>query len=357
MLGTCRLNTTARGLESGVCKLFFNDVYHVPLSPTHRFPMEKYHGVRHRLQKMLPQRMATFEVSPCATEEDLVTTHEHEYVRRFLAGEFTDRENRVVGFPWSPESVARALSSVGGTVAATHAVCRGDCAVAGHIAGGTHHAFADHGEGFCVFSDIAVAANVALRDYPRDIRNILIVDLDVHQGNGNAVIFQNDSRVYTFSMHCRQNYFSQQQVSDMDVEVEAGTGDDAYCALLEEHLRLIMRRVQPDLVFYQSGVDVSATDRLGKLKLTTSGLRRRNELVYDTVFQYQQRFEEWRGKRTRLKKPMLVVVMGGGYPKDLDPASDSFRAVVEHHADVYVGVVRIYQGTCLRVMAHTLLQC
>ena len=101
-----------------------------------------------------------------------------------------------------------------------------------------------------------------------------------------------------------------------------------------------MRRVQPDLVFYQSGVDVSATDRLGKLKLTTSGLRRRNELVYDTVFQYQQRFEEWRGKRTRLKKPMLVVVMGGGYPKDLDPASDSFRAVVEHHADVYVGAVQ-----------------
>ena len=232
------------------CQLFYNDVYEVPLPPTHRFPMEKYYHVRKRLQQILtPAGLASFSVSPLVSEADLTLTHDEEYVRRFLEGEFTARENRVVGFPWSPESVARALSSVGGTVSATHAVCGGGGShVAGHIAGGTHHAFRDRGEGFCVFSDIAVAANVALRDYPDVVRRILIVDLDVHQGNGNAVLFRDDPRVFTFSAHCRGNYFSEKRASDWDVELEPGCGDDDYAAMLDETLGPLLAQTRPDLV-------------------------------------------------------------------------------------------------------------
>lgn len=207
--------------------------------------MEKYRLVRELLQ----QRHATdpgvvFEVSPIATLEELATTHDREYVRRYLDNEFTPRENRVVGFPWSTQSVNRSLSSVGGTVAAARAACarlkpttsysRSGMStgptVVGHVAGGTHHAFAAHGEGFCVFSDIAVAANVCLQEHGDWLQRVLIIDLDVHQGNGNAVLFQRDPRVFTFSMQCRENLFSTEQYSDEDVYVSEGTGDDDYLA-------------------------------------------------------------------------------------------------------------------------------
>ncbi len=328
--------TTTTASSRPPCKLWYNDVYEVPLPPTHRFPMEKYSHVRRRLQQILtPAQLATFHVSPLASEADLTTTHTADYVARFLSNEFTARENRVVGFPWSPESVDRALSSVGGTVAATHAVCRGETPVAGHIAGGTHHAFADRGEGFCVFSDIAVAANVALRDYPQLVQKVLIVDLDVHQGNGNAVLFEDDPRVFTFSVHCTQNFFSKERVSDLDVELPKGSGDDDYVALLRKHLKPLLEHTQPDLVYYQSGVDVSRDDRLGHLELTADGVRRRNELVYDAVLNLNAD-----GSSTSKKPPLLVVCMGGGYPKDLNPESSSFKAVVEHHAQVYVGAAQ-----------------
>ena len=164
-------------------QLFYNDIYHVDMPPGHRFPMEKYRLVRRRLQWVLgPGQLAAFSESPLASVKDLSTAHCPNYVARYVTGRFTDAENRAVGLPWSPAAAARALSSVGGTVAATHAVLRGSgCAVSGHVAGGTHHAFRDRGEGFCVFSDIAVAARVALRDYPGVVRRVLVLDLDVHQ--------------------------------------------------------------------------------------------------------------------------------------------------------------------------------
>jgi acetoin utilization deacetylase AcuC-like enzyme len=154
------------------CKLFYNDVYEVHLPQGHRFPMEKYRMVRERLQAELASSgLAEFEVSPLATLDEVLTTHEESYVRRYMAGEFTAQENRAVGFPWSEASVARSLSSVGGTIAAARAVSAPEGPlVAGHIAGGTHHAFAGHGEGFCVFSDIAVATNVILLEMGDQVR-------------------------------------------------------------------------------------------------------------------------------------------------------------------------------------------
>lgn len=167
----------------------------------------------------------------------------------------------------------------------------------GHIAGGTHHAFYNYGEGFCVFSDIAVACNLALKEYPDLVKKILIIDLDVHQGNGNAVLFRDDSRVFTFSMHCKDNYFSKKEESNVDIELEPGTRDEEYLVKLNTWLPLLFDSVQPELVFYQAGVDIYEGDRLGKLKISREGLRRRNDAVYGEVLK---------------RKVKCVVTMGGG---------------------------------------------
>ena len=313
-------------------------VYEVPLPPKHRFPMDKYRLVRQRLQRVLvPGRLATFDVSPLATQEDLNTVHCPDYVRRYMHGEFTDMENRRVGFPWSPSSVERALSSVGGTVAAMHALGRGEATVAAHVAGGTHHAFRDRGEGFCVFSDIAVAAGVAMRDYPRSIgERVLVIDLDVHQGNGNAVIFEDEPRVFTFSAHCEANYFSAVQHSDADVELREGMGDDEYMRTMEKWLPAVMRQADPTLVFYQAGVDGGTWDRLGKLKLSREGLRRRNALVMDLCAQ---------------ASVPVCVTMGGGYPRDMSHNKTSdYLAVVEAHADCYIQAAQAHAREQLAVL-------
>jgi acetoin utilization deacetylase AcuC-like enzyme len=189
--------------------------------------------------------------SPLASIDELTKTHDYNYVNRFLTGSLTDLENRRIGFPWSAAGVARTCSSVGGTIAAMRSVCSQQCSVAGHLAGGTHHAFFDRGEGFCVFSDIAVAANLALAEYASFIKSVLVIDLDVHQGNGNAALFQNTSNVFTFSVHCKGNYFSEKQRSDLDIEVNDGCGDDEYLDILSDSLPQVIGSVKPDLVFYQ----------------------------------------------------------------------------------------------------------
>jgi len=313
---------------------YYNDPYEYPLPAGHRFPMEKYRIVRERLERDITS--AEFRVSPLVSHEDLLTTHDASYVRRFLDGELSAAENRRIGFPWSVDGVRRALSSTGGTVAAARCVAealrsrqeqRNDgaskFAVAGHIAGGTHHARADAGAGFCVFSDIAVATNVLRRDFADVCRRVLIVDLDVHQGDGNAVIFADDPGVFTFSLHAADNvaWQAERVASDCDVALATGAGDDTYLRMLRAYLPLL-RRVAPDVVFYQAGVDPSEHDRLGKLNVTRRGLRRRNDLVFETC--------------RRLDVP-VVVTMGGGYPRDLDPASPAYQEIVHAHVDVYAG--------------------
>lgn len=308
-------------------KLFYNDGYEVPLPPKHRFPMGKYRIVRELLQRDPSLDNIDFQVSPLVSGTDLRTTHCAEYISRFLCNMLTPAENRAVGFPWSPGSVKRALSSVGGTVAATHAVLQDGYWAAGHVAGGTHHAFFDRGEGFCVFSDIAVAANVALRDYApssgkkRGVERVLIVDLDVHQGNGNAVLFSSERRVTTFSMHCEGNFFSEIQISDVDVALPIGCSDSEYLAALDTWLPLLFTSARPDLTYFQAGIDGLESDRLGRMSLTAAGLRARNARVMEAAAAYGS---------------PIVVTMGGGYPSDLEESSAPFQEVCAVHADVYI---------------------
>jgi len=320
----------------GPIQFYYNDVFHVDMPEGHRFPMEKYSAFRRQAQQRLYSLPSVaFHPSPLASLADLETTHDPAYIQRYLTGRVTAQEKRESGFDWNDQHVNRTLSSVGGTVAATHAVLRQDTSrtpapqVGAHLAGGTHHAFKAKMEGFCIFSDIAVAVNVALRDYPDEVRKVLIVDLDVHQGNGNAVLFQNDDRVYTFSMHCSENYFSNKQTSDHDVEVEPNTGDAGYLALLEQHLPLAFQNSNPDLVFFQAGVDPHISDRLGRLSLTRAGLQRRNLRVLQFVEAY---------------KSKCVVVAGGGYPSDSDPSSGPYGDIINAHADVYVAAAEFFGG-------------
>jgi acetoin utilization deacetylase AcuC-like enzyme len=260
-----------------------------------------------------------------ATFEELATTHSEEYIQRFLEGDQTEKEQRNVGFPWSQQGVERALSSVGGTSSAACDICdvwkaqrkQGLAPWGAHIAGGTHHAFYDRGEGFSVFSDIAVAANIILQRYPDTIQNILIVDLDVHQGNGNAVLFQDRPEVATFSIQCEGNYFSEKEKSDLDVELPIGCNDQTYLATLNHWLNRIQREKGDDfdLIFFQAGVDVLEDDRLGRMSLSQKGVQRRNELV----FQFAR----------SLNVP-LVICMGGGYPR-----TEDWTPIIEAHANVY----------------------
>ena len=310
---------------SQYASLFYNDIYEVPLPAGHRFPMEKYRKVRTTLQSEFIAGVSFIE-SPLATVDELATTHCRNYIQRFLTGEgMTAAEVRAVGFPWSVPGTKRALSSVGGTVAAMRAVLNGESRASGHIAGGTHHAFFDYGEGFCVFSDIAVAANLALVEYSARVRKIVIIDLDVHQGNGNAKLFEKQPAVFTFSMHCAANLFSKKEVSDVDVEIEAGTGDAEYLKILNGWLPFLFDVVKPDLVFFQAGVDPFAGDRLGRLALTRDGLRERNSLVYEYV---------------KSRNVPLVVTMGGGYPKSEHPAE--WLEVIECHSDCYRQMIKVF---------------
>jgi acetoin utilization deacetylase AcuC-like enzyme len=335
-----RLSPAAIGRNRPFFRIFYNDVYEVILPKGHRFPMQKYGKVRRRVQEMiaaLPPKeqekvQCDFQVSPLASFEELTTTHSQEYVKNFLSGNQTDVEIRNVGFPWSPSGVNRALSSVGGTVAAACAVCdaiqerrqqqggdnkneKNAATWSAHVAGGTHHAFYDRGEGFCVFSDIAVAANVVLERYPDVVQRVLIIDLDVHQGNGNAVLFQGRNDVITFSMHCKKNYFSEVQSSDLDIELPEHCTDQTYLSTLNHWLKKINEEGgEYDLVFYQAGVDVISDDRLGRMSLSKEGVLKRNELIY-----------KWADERGL----PLVITMGGGYPKkDWEPILDA-------HSNVY----------------------
>jgi acetoin utilization deacetylase AcuC-like enzyme len=311
--------------------IYYNDVYEMPLPPNHRFPMGKYGQVRKLVQQWLVDLPLDqqgkvrheFRVSPLATIDELATTHGRDYIHRFMTGDQSEAERRNVGFPWSEEGVKRSLSSVGGTVAAACSVCeewrdnRSEIPPWGaHVAGGTHHAFYDRGEGFCIFSDIAVAANVVLQRYPDLVQRILIVDLDVHQGNGNAVLFQDRPEVFTFSIHCRSNYFSEKQKSDLDIELPAECSDETYLSTLNHWLARIKKEAGPfDLIFFQAGVDVLKEDRLGRMALTPVGVQRRNKLVFE--------FAE------DLDVPM-VITMGGGYPRTKD-----WTPIIDAHANVY----------------------
>ncbi|HEY1112264.1 MAG TPA: histone deacetylase [Chitinophagaceae bacterium] len=294
----------------------YHPIYAHPLPEGHRFPMLKYELIPGQLlYEGVIKPSNLFTPAPCP-EEVVLWTHEAEYLDKLLHQRLSDREQRRIGFPQSPALTERELIITQGTIdCCHHALVAG---VALNVAGGTHHAFADRGEGFCLLNDFAVAANYLLRK--RLAQKILIIDLDVHQGNGTAKVFEGVEPVFTFSMHGRNNYPFHKERSDLDVELPDGIGDEDYLGLLRHHLPLLLERERPDFVFYLSGVDILSTDKFGKLGVSLRGCQQRDETVFTLL---------------RDKKIPCAVAMGGGY-------SPRVKTIVEAHCNTFKTAVEVY---------------
>lgn len=287
----------------------FAPCYAHPLPAGHRFPMLKYELLP---EQLLREGTATatdfFEPTPPPVA-DILRTHDAHYYERLRLGQLTRQEERATGFPWSAALFEREVTILGGTIECARRALAGGVAL--NVAGGTHHAFCDRGEGFCLLNDQATAADWLLAQ--GHARQVLIVDLDVHQGNGTAAIFRDEPRVFTFSMHGARNYPARKEQSDLDLPLPDGTTDAGYLVLLADTLPRLLDQVQPDFVFYLSGVDVLATDKLGHLALSRAGCRARDELVLSLCHRHSL---------------PVVVCMGGGY-------SERIADIVEAHANTF----------------------
>lgn len=293
--------------------VYTENVHGLTLSEGHRFPIAKYDKLV-ALLRSDPAGKKMMLGAPAAWS-DIEAAHSREYVDAVRTGTLPAAAVRRLGFPWSDQLVLRSRRSVGGTLAALAWAL--ETGAAGHVAGGTHHSFRDRGEGFCTFNDIAVAIAVGRRDH--GIGRALVVDLDVHQGNGTASIFAGDAAVFTLSLHGAKNYPFAKEASTLDVPLPDGCDDATYLRALDGALERA-RAFAPDVVFYQSGVDTLAGDRLGRMSLSHAGLRARDGRVFSLA---------------RSLGAPLVVTLGGGYGRDID-------ATVEAHANVYRGLVAAF---------------
>lgn len=279
---------------------YYADHFVLPLPAGHRFPMEKYRRLRDGLATCYPDvRLAE---APRATDAALTLVHDRAYVEAVADGTLAPALLREIGFPWSKAMAERARYSVGATLAAcTAAHAEG---IAANLAGGTHHAEAGKGGGFCVFNDVAVAARVLQAQAQRDAPlQVAIVDLDVHQGNGTAQIFRSDPSVFTLSLHGEHNFPFRKASSDLDVALPDGCGDDPYLAALDQALEAMAQRFSAEFVLYLAGADPHEGDRLGRLKLTFEGLAERDRRVFEWAWQ---------------RRIPLVVTMAGGYGREID---------------------------------------
>ena len=297
-------------------RAFQSDRDTVPLPEGHRFPIEKYRMLRQLLLEREVLMPAQLGEAPLAHRDELCLVHTPRYLDAVFEGGLDAAEQRRIGLPWSHELALRSRASVGGTLAAAREALRHG--ISGNLAGGTHHAFADHGAGYCVFNDIAVATRVLQRE--GRVRRVAIVDLDVHQGDGTASIFAGDEQVFTFSMHGEKNFPFRKQLSHLDVALPDATGDDEYLEALRHHLPQVIDRARPEVVFYQAGVDPLAEDTLGRLSMTLEGLRARDAYVLETA---------------RAKGLPVVLTMGGGYAKPIS-------RTLEAHVGTYETAVRLF---------------
>lgn len=297
-------------------QIAFDPIYAHPLPENHRFPMLKYELIP---QQLLYEGTCTpahfFKPNPCEREV-VLWTHDTGYFEKLISQQLSASEQRKIGFPQSSQLIQRELIITQGTIdIALHALNHG----AGlNIAGGTHHAFAERGEGFCLLNDMAVAANYLLKN--KLCRNILIIDLDVHQGNGTAKLMENNPQVFTFSMHGGSNYPFHKEKSDLDVELENGTTGEAYLALLTEHLPKIIDSFKPDFAFYLAGVDILNTDKFGRLDVSLDACKQRDEMVFKTL------------KHVGIP---VAVALGGGY-------SPNIKDIVEAHCNTFRLAVDLY---------------
>jgi acetoin utilization deacetylase AcuC-like enzyme len=298
-------------------RLFYCDHHEIPLPPGHKFPIRKYAMVRQMLGES-----GLFELTeaPLATRDVITLAHDPEYVEQFFAGTLSASVMRRIGFPWSEGLVRRTLGSVGGTLAATEDALQ--TGWGGTVAGGTHHAFRATGSGFCVFNDLAIAI-YSVRKSGR-IRRAAVVDLDVHQGDGTAEIFQHDADVLTASIHCKVNFPFHKQQSTIDIELDEDTRDEEYLEKLDRLLPQVVS-FEPEIIFYQSGVDGLHSDALGKLSLTEDGLRERDLRVMTLA---------------AIHEVPLVVTLGGGY-------SQPIELTARAHANTYLMANEVFSGKAL----------
>jgi len=297
-------------------KIAYHPVYAHPLPEGHRFPMIKYELIP---EQLLYEGSITannlFLPAPCA-DEIVLLTHDPTYLAKLKNQTLSEKEQRHIGFPQSARLTERELIITQGTIDCCRYAFENGVAL--NTAGGTHHAFAERGEGFCLLNDFAIAANYLL--HQKLAKQILIIDLDVHQGNGTAKLFEKEPRVFTFSMHGRHNYPFHKERSDLDIALEDGTTDIVYLQLLQTHLAHVISTIQPDFAFFLSGTDILATDRFGKLKISLQGCRQRDETVFTLLQQ---------------NNIPCTVAMGGGY-------SAAIKIIVEAHCNTFRAAAAVY---------------
>ncbi len=309
--------TTSTGINM-MLTVFYSDHIPLPLPDGHRFPATKYSSLRERVAEFGPEAPVRLLPGPPVTSEELSRVHDADYLRRVFIGELDAHDQRAIGFPWSEGLVERCLTSAGATVAAAR-FAKGNHWSA-HLAGGTHHAFSDHGGGYCIFNDVAVAIRTLQAE--NSIEKSLVVDCDVHQGDGTATIFSDDNSVFTLSLHGKKNYPLRKTVSDLDVPLPDRTDDLSYEEALRSALREVWACFSPDCVFYIAGADAFEGDRHGRLSLTKAGLQTRDQIVL---------------KACSDRGLGLVTVMGGGYAPE---ASD----IVDIHATTIQLMARTVHG-------------
>lgn len=301
---------------------YYADEFVLPLPEGHRFPMAKYRLLRDRIADELPE--VALQVAPAASDQELALVHLADYVAAIAQGTLAPAAQREIGFPWSEAMAERARRSVGATLGASRAALRHG--VAGNLAGGTHHAYAGRGSGFCVFNDVAVAARCMQMEWeqthPRCAQRlqVAVIDLDVHQGNGTAHIFQGDASVFTLSLHGERNFPFRKEDSDLDVPLPDGCGDAQYLDALEQALQALEQRFAPGFVLYLAGADPHEGDRLGRLALSYDGLEARDRRVFDWAWQ---------------RRVPLAFSMAGGYGHDIATTvraqMNTWRAALQYH--------------------------
>jgi len=295
-------------------KAFYSDRFVLPLPSGHRFPMQKYRMLREAVAASLSD--VVFEEAPTTSDGVLALAHHPGYIQRVSGGLLSESEQKTIGFPWSPDMVERSRRSAGATIAACRAALEGGVGV--NLAGGTHHAHADRGQGFCVFNDAAIAAR--LMQAERRVSRVAIVDLDVHQGDGTAAILEKDESVFTLSMHGEHNYPFDKACSDLDVALPDGTGDRDYLAGLDSALSEMFARFAPELLIFLAGADPYEGDRLGRLRLSMAGLAARDTMVMEAA---------------RARDLPVAIAMAGGYGR-----------VIEETVAVHLQTIRIAAQYC-----------
>ncbi|MGK7954108.1 MAG: histone deacetylase [Crocosphaera sp.] len=297
--------------------IVYHPQYVAPLPDKHRFPMSKFTLL---YELLLREKIAKSNdiYSPEFPEESLLElVHCPNYITAYCQGTLTNKEQRRIGLPWSEALAKRTCIAVGGTILTAKLALK--FGLACNTAGGTHHAFRSYGSGFCIFNDLAIATRVLQK--LNLVKTVLIIDLDVHQGDGTAKIFQNDPTVFTFSMHCDSNFPREKQKSDLDVSLPQGLDDDGYLQILSQHLHDLLSQIKPDLILYDAGVDVHAQDHFGKLSLTDTGIYRREMLILSSCI---------------AQGYPVASVIGGGYAKDL-------KSLVERHSLLHRAAKNVYE--------------